>query len=72
MCRHAYGRHRTGHGRMRDAESFFIVVVAMIRRALAVLAAARRDLDDIANGKTRATTVGSDLKPTETHLNVPL
>ncbi|MBV8637563.1 MAG: hypothetical protein JO322_05715 [Candidatus Eremiobacteraeota bacterium] len=71
MCTHAYGHFRHRH-HMRDAESFFVVVVAMIREALAVLANARRDLEDIANGTTRATTVGSDIKPRENHLNVPL
>ena len=71
MCRHAYGRHRHRHG-MRDAESFFIVVVAMIRKALAVLANVRRDLEDIAHGNTHAAATSSELKPTETHLNVPL
>lgn len=67
MCRHAFERRR-----WRDADSFFVVVLAMIRKAIAVLAHARRDLEDIANGNVRATTVGSDIKPTETHLNVPL
>ena len=67
MCRHAFGRRR-----WRDADSFFVVVVAMIRKAIAVLASARRDLEDIANGNARAATVGSDIKPMETHLNVPL
>lgn len=72
MCsRHAYGRHHHRHG-MRDAESFFVVVVAMIRKALAVLASARRDLEDIAYGNARSSTIGSDIKPAETHINVPL
>jgi hypothetical protein len=57
---------------MRDADNFFVVVLAMIRRALAVLSQARRDLEDIANGYTHASATGSEIKSTETHLNVPL
>ncbi len=71
MCRHAYWGHHRGH-RMGDVQNFFVAVVAMIREAAAVLANARRDLEDIANGNTRATTVGSDIKTAETNLNVPL
>jgi hypothetical protein len=56
---------------MRDADSLFVIVLAMIRRAIAVLANARRDLEDIARNNTRY-AAGSDIKPTETHLNVPL
>jgi hypothetical protein len=66
MCKFAYERHR-----MRDAERFFTIVVAMIRRAIGVLAQLRRDLEEAAGGSAGATT-GHDLKPTESHLNVPL
>ena len=73
MCRFAYG-HRRG---MRDAQTFFTIVLAMIREAIAVLAQARRDLEEIA----RNNAAGTQIKPgfalpaqthTETHLNVPL
>jgi hypothetical protein len=66
MCRHAYGRPP-----MREADTFFTIVVAMIRRAIGVLAQLRRDLEEAAHNGTNATT-GHDIKPTETHLNVPL
>ncbi len=67
MCRFAYGRRRE----MRDAESLFTIVVAMIREAIAVLAQARRDLEEIARTNVRRAQ-GSEIKPMETHLNVPL
>ncbi len=67
MCRFAYGRRR----HMRDAESFFTIVVAMIREAIAVLAQARRDLEEISRPNVRKAS-GTDIKPMETHLNVPL
>ena len=79
MCR--YHSQRFERRRMRDAESFFVVVLAMIRKALAILSQARRDLEEIANAHMRAAAPGTDIKPgfarsaqthTETHLNVPL
>lgn len=60
---------------MRDAESFFVVIIAMIRKAIDVLSNARRDLDDIARtgyARSTQTHTGSEIKPTETHINVPL
>jgi hypothetical protein len=73
MCGFARGRYRR---RYRDAESLFIIVLAMIREAIAVLARARRELDTIVNAGGFAHPAqihtGHDLKPTETHINVPL
>ncbi len=72
MCKHSFRRHRHG---TREAETFFVVVVAMIRKALVVLANARRDLEDIARGDAgvqASRPAQTHIKPTEKHLNVPL
>ena len=69
MCRfHERTRHRR---RYMDAESFFTIVIAMIREAIAVLAQARRELQELATPFAPRAT-GHDLKPTETQPNVPL
>ena len=65
MCRHRFGWHERAWHRRRymDAESFFTVVIAMIREAIAVLAQARRELQELATPFASRPT-GHDLKPT--------
>jgi hypothetical protein len=71
MCRHHFARREWRRRESRNVEALFTIVMTLLREAIAVLARTRRELQELLTPPAAMPT-GHELKPRETHPNVPL